>query len=365
MTDSSEEPKLGKTIIEDFKQGGLRQGLVNDFNDLREFYLDDQVKEKYAHMGWFRWFFLTLRLLKILFLRLTPARRIFLIIGLALVILADPVRYNGENVSVSANTDILGSLIILFILMLELKDKLLAKNELAAGRAVQLALMPKISPEVPGWQFWLFTRPANDVGGDLVDFIELGKNKFGIALGDVTGKGLGAALFMAKIQAIVRALVHDYSSLAEFAAKLNHIFHRDSLQTSFASLIYLELAADSDLIRLLNAGHMPPIRIHQDQIEELPKGGPALGIIASSQYSEQTLTLNPNDILFLYSDGLTEACNPTGEFLGEKRLFDLLAQFRHLPASELGEKILASVDLFKGENRIQDDISIAVLKRLG
>lgn len=365
MTDSSEEPKLGKTIIEDFKQGGLRQSLINDFKDLRDFYLDEKVKAKYARMGWFRWFFLAAWLLKILFLRLTPARRIFLIIGLILVVIADPVRYNGENVNVSANTDILGSLVILFILMLELKDKLLAKNELAAGRAVQLALMPEISPVVAGWQIWLFTRPANDVGGDLVDFIDLGKNNYGIALGDVTGKGLGAALFMAKIQATVRALVHDYASLSEFAAKLNHIFHRDSLQTSFASLVYLEMTADSSLIRFLNAGHMPPIWISQDQIQELPKGGPGLGILANSSYTEQTLNLNRNDVLVLYSDGLTEACNPTGEFFGDKRLFDLLAQFRNLPAFELGEKILASVDQFKGDSRILDDISIAVLKRLG
>lgn len=365
MKNDKNEPKLGKTILDDLKKGGLKQSLISDFNDLKEFYLNDDRKAKYAQMGWLRrWFYLTIWLLKTLFLRLTPIRRILLIIGLILVVISDSVEFNSNQVSTSFNSDVIGSLMILFVLLLELKDKLLAKNELAAGRSVQLALMPESNPAVPGWQLWLYTRPANDVGGDLVDFIDLGEKNYAVALGDVTGKGLGAALFMAKIQAIIRALAPDFGALSEFGARLNRIFHRDSLQTSFASLLYLELTANSGLIRLLNAGHMPPIWVTHEQIQELSKGGPGLGILVNASYTEQKISLNRNDVLFLYSDGLTEASNPQGEFFGEKRLFDLLAQFRNLSAFELGQKILTAVDEFKGESRIQDDISIAVLKCL-
>src|SRR5512138_3275825 len=93
------------------------------------------------------------------------------------------------------------------VLMLELKDKLLARSELEAGRTVQLALMPDRPPVVPGWDIWLYSRSANDVGGDLVDYLQIDPQRLGVMLGDVAGKGLPAALLMAKLQATLRALV--------------------------------------------------------------------------------------------------------------------------------------------------------------
>jgi len=122
---------------------------------------------------------------------------------------------------------------------LELKDKLHAKTELEEGRSVQNALMPEENPKVDGWDIWLYTRPANDVGGDLLDFTKISENNYGISLGDVAGKGLSAALLMAKLQSTIRAIVPDYISLSEFGNKLNHIFCRDSLPKLFSSLIYI------------------------------------------------------------------------------------------------------------------------------
>jgi serine phosphatase RsbU (regulator of sigma subunit) len=117
-----------------------------------------------------------------------------------------------------------------------LKDKLLAHGELESGRAVQRAMIPEQAPLVPGWNLWLFTRSANEVGGDLVDFLRMNGDRFGIAIGDVAGKGLGAALFMVKIQATLRALTPDHDSLTDLASKLNRICPRWNA-TKFASLL--------------------------------------------------------------------------------------------------------------------------------
>lgn len=360
------EPKLGKTLREDFKRGDFKRTVSRDFKELKEFFLDDQRRNRLTKMGWFkRWFFMTAWLLKSLFLKLTPARRLLLLAGVLLILISRSATFQGENVQVNSNTGIAGGLLILFVLMLELKDKLLAHQELETGRAVQRALMPDESPIVSGWSLWLFTRPANDVGGDLVDFQRMDENRFGVALGDVAGKGLGAALFMAKLQATLRALAPDFRSMSGLGAKLNQIFYRDGIANKFASLAYLEFQPDSDFVRVLNAGHFPPIAIRENgAIEEMPKGTMALGISADANYGEQQIELAKGDLLLIYSDGVTEARNTDGEFFGEQRLRDLLPALAGLSPKQTGAKLLAEVDRFVGDARANDDLSLVVLKRV-
>jgi serine phosphatase RsbU (regulator of sigma subunit) len=349
-----EETRFWKTIRDDLHSGNFIETFRRDVKELKEYYLDDARRDELQKKGRFKRFFLTgWWILKIFFLRLTSLRRILLLIGLVLLV------QNGNN----NNHSLLGGLIILFILMLELKDKLLAHHELAEGHAVQEALMPERSPAVPGWQLWLFTRPANEVGGDLVDFLKISEQRFGVALGDVVGKGLGAALFMAKLQATLRAIIPDDNSLAHLGEKINRIFHRDTLRSSFASLAYLEITANSGSVRLLNAGHMPPVILRNGQVEELPTGGPALGLLPEADYSEQTLELSRGELLLIYSDGLTEARNEAGDFFGEARLLNIFSQSAGRSAGETGEALLAQVDYFIGSAKPHDDLSLIVLKR--
>lgn len=356
----NEEPKLGKTVLEDLRRGDFRKTISRDFRELKEFYLNEDRKKRLKDMGCFkRWFFITIWLLKSLFFKLTPVRRILLVIGLLFLIL----HYSGNDIQ-SNNINVVGGLILLFVLMLELKDKLLARNELQAGRSVQFALMPDKNPKVPGWQLWIFTRPANEVGGDLVDFLQINKSKFGVALGDVAGKGLGAALFMAKLQATLRALAPDFKSLAALGAKINEIFYRDGIPNSFASLVYIELQSGSGSLRVLNAGHMPPIVLKGTEIAEMPKGEPALGILPDTTYSEQNIELQGGELLVVYSDGLTDAQNEKGEFFEDMRLFEFLAKSGKLSAREAGEKLLKEIDNFNGDSGVNDDISLVILKRL-
>lgn len=354
-----ENPRFWRTVKSDVREGGHFRTLARDFKEIREFYLDDARKARLARMGSLkRWFVQAWWLLKMMFFRLSSTRRLLLLLGIILIM----TRITVDNTN--SDSPLLGLLLLLFVLMLELKDKLLARDELAEGRAIQYALMPETSPKVPGWELWLYTRPANDVGGDLLDFLPISPQRFGIAIGDVMGKGLGAALFMAKLQATLRAVAADFESLAALGEKINRIFQRDGLPNRFASLSYLEITPGSRRVRILNAGHQPAIAIRKDNIEEMSKGGMALGLSAQARYGEQQIDLAPGDLLLIYSDGLTEACNESGQFFGDERLLALLPQFAGQSATDTGKKLLETVNRFIGDARPHDDLTLAVLRRM-
>jgi sigma-B regulation protein RsbU (phosphoserine phosphatase) len=302
-------------------------------------------------------------LLKNLILNLSPARRLFLVVSLWMSIQA---AYTFSMGSGRVNVDLraLGFLLLLLVLMLELKDKLMARNELEVGRKVQIALLPDCNPTLSGWDLSLFTRPANEVGGDMVDYLRIDESRLGVALGDVSGKGLGAALLMAKLQATLWALATDFSSLAELGARANGILCRDGLPGSFATLVYLELGPDSGQVRVLNAGHLPPITVQSGRLETLPPVATPLGALPGSVYTEQRVEIEPGGFLLVYSDGLTEARNKEGEFFGEERLRALLPGIRGLSAGDVGSRLLAEVERFVGEERYSDDLSLAILRRL-
>ncbi len=345
-----------EALLEDLRSGHLQHTLRQDLKETYHFYLDDASRDELSAMGQVKRF-LTAGwwLLKSLFFKLTPLRRLMLVASLFLVL-------NGTG----GDTGFLyaGFLVLLLTLALELKDKLLAQDELASGRDVQLALMPEGNPALPGWETWLFTRPANDVGGDLVDYLERDGGRLGLALGDVAGKGLPAALLMARLQATIRALAPAHTDLADLGRTLNYIFRRDGLSNRFASLVYLELNAHDGHVRVLNAGHFPPLVIRRDSIEEMARGATAIGLMADPPYVEQHVDLAPGDLLVVYSDGVTEARNAYGWFFDEDRLHTLLPGLRGLTAEAAGKAILAAVDGFTGPARPSDDLSLIVLRRL-
>ena len=349
---------MAKSSDKNRKKEGFFDTVRKEFQELKESFLDDNQKTRLKKMNWFnRGFYIFGWLLKALFLKLTRVRRILLIVGIVVLFAGDGDSQNGGN------SPIIGILLLLFVLMLELKDKLLARDELKAGRAVQDALLPESNPEVPGWDIWLFTRPANDVGGDLVDYMNIAENRYGLSLGDVAGKGLPAALFMAKLQATLRAMAPDYKSLSKFCTKINEIFCRDGLPDKFASLVYAELESNKNEVKLVNAGHLPPIILKGNKIEEMPKGGPALGLTPKAGYTEHKIDLQKGDLFIICSDGLTEARNEQGDFWGNEKLLTLLPEIKRLKAEEIGERLLTEVDHFIGDAKIHDDLSLIILKR--
>lgn len=361
---SPNEPRLGDTFREDLRRRDLWRTFRREIRDLRTFYIDEEKQSRLDQMGWLkRWLYFLGWILKSMLLKLTPVRRLLMFLGIFLLVMGETIHIDGSSVR-TENWSLMGGVILVFVLMLELKDKLLARNELEAGRQIQRALMPHSQPDVPGWSIWLFSKPANEVGGDLVDFLQFSKQRSFLVLGDVSGKGLSAALLMAKLQSTVRAIATTDRSIKKLAGRINQIFHRDSLRNMFASLLYSEINFRTGKITFSNAGHLPPLLISKKSIKEMPKGEPAIGLAEGTKYSERSLMLKKGDIFFAYSDGVIEARNDFGTFYSKERLFDLLHTVRDLSAPEVGETILSSIDQFVNEAHTNDDISIIILKRM-
>ena len=367
---SSAGPQIHKVVLEDLRSGDLRRSLRRDFRELYDFYIDEEKRTRLAAMGRVqRWFFVAWWLVRGMILKLTPVRRLMLLLAFVLLIIGPDLllrtgrQPDGEGLFFSVNFPSIAFVLVFVILMLELKDKLLAHDELKAGRVVQLALLPTEQPRLSGWTVELFTRPANDVGGDLVDHMGVRDGRLGVVLADVAGKGLAAALLMAKLQATVRALAPEPESLAELAARVNRIIHRDGLSNRFATLIYFELSPDSGLVRMVNAGHIPPVVLRHAGVEKLGPTSLPLGIRDDENFVEQRLELAPGEALLAFSDGLTEARNAAGEFFGERKLDEAFPLLRGLAPDAVARWLVAEVERFAGERRLDDDLSLVVLRR--
>jgi sigma-B regulation protein RsbU (phosphoserine phosphatase) len=353
-----------RQLWDEVRRTGLKRTISKTFLDLQEFYLGTVSRDRLRGMRKVRRaIYLVAWLLKSLFLKLTPARRVLLALSFVLMWQATSFESRGNGPQISIHFPFLGILTLLLILMLELKDKLLAREELEAGRSVQRALMPDTSPAIRGWDVWLFTRSANDVGGDLVDYVPLGERRYAFALGDVAGKGLPAALLMAKLQSTLRALAADEDSLADLGRKMNRILCRDGLPNRFATLVYLDVGEESGCVRVMNAGHPPPLVLRGAALEELPNGAMALGMMPDALFSEQRVDLANGDALIVFSDGLTEAMNGGDEFFGDERLRARLPGLAGMSARDIGSRVIAAVDAFVGDARPHDDLSLVVLRR--
>lgn len=365
------EPPLFQTLTSDVgrvtadvMKRGVRREFDSTLAGLETFYLSEEERQRLTKMRAVRRMLHRLAwLVKSLLMRLTPARRVLLALAIVLVVSGmQRVEVGTVRVSFPVSRAI-GDMLLFVLVMLELKDKLLARDELEAGRKVQIALMPERSPAVTGWDLWLYTEPANDVGGDLIDHLQIDAGHHRVTLGDVAGKALPAALLMVKLQATLRALVPQFDSFSELGAALNRILVRDGLPNRFATLVHLVLTSDSGEVRLLNAGHMPPLVVRGPTIEEMPRGSTALGLMPDASFDEQRVELSAGDVIVVYSDGITEAMNVSGEFFGDERLRAGIQETAGQPVAAIGARILESLATFVGEAAPYDDVSLVVLRR--
>jgi serine phosphatase RsbU (regulator of sigma subunit) len=356
---------LGRTVLADLRQAGVPRSLWRDLKSIRRFYLDDDKRARLTQMGWLRrtfWQFAWI--LREMLLRLSPPRRLLTLVSLVFFVMG-PTTFVTGMWTWEVNLRVWGFVLLFLVLMLELKDELLARDEIEVAREVQLGLLPDHAPEIPGWDVWLYTRPANHVGGDVVDAFRVDGERVGIALGDVAGKGLGAALLAAKLQATVRALAPACDGLDDLAGSVNEIMARDSLPNRFSTMAYVELPADGSKVELFNAGHCPPkILRRQGAVETLAAGGLPLGIDAAERFREFPVSLAPGDALVIYSDGLSEARRQSDDAMfGEGPLEHVFAELRNLDAERIGRRLLRAVDEFVGGERLEDDLSLVVLRR--
>ena len=355
---SREDTGFFRTIHADLRSGDLRQTIGRDYTSLRDYALSEGQRRQLPGMSTLRrWFVVPWWILKRLFFALTPARRLLVLVGSLLIIASHQTGEHQNGIALA------GALLLMFVLLLELKDKLAAREELDAGHAVQKALQPEESPRFPGWDLWLFTRPANEVGGDLVEFLRLEHGRGAVAIADVAGKGLRAALLAAKVQTMLRTLAPAAANPAALGTGLNAAFARETLPGVFTSLLYIEVEQNSPGIRILNAGHLPPALFSGAGGRSLEKGGAALGLMPAAVYAEQHATLAPGEFLVAWSDGAIEATNSPGEQYGEDRLHRTILEHQTLPARELGRHLMQSIDRFATGQSPVDDISFVILKQ--
>jgi len=236
------------------------------------------------------------------------------------------------------------------------------KRELISAAAVQRHLLPE-SPELEGLDIAAHNLPALEVTGDYYDFIPIDEQKFGIAIADVSGKGMAAALLMSGLRANLRAIVKPDVSVSEVISQINDSVHADTTPEKFITMIYGLLDAENLTFSYCNAGHNYPIlyRAQSKQLEILEEGGLIAGVMPGVSYEPECLSLESGDVLLLYTDGITEAENTAEEYFGTERLGQLVRENSSLNAQQLIQSIYSKVKDFCVGN-LHDDATLVVIK---
>jgi sigma-B regulation protein RsbU (phosphoserine phosphatase) len=236
----------------------------------------------------------------------------------------------------------------------------LQEEDFQKAREIQEGLLPKQIAQVRGYQVTGIWQPALSVGGDYYDVIPLGDSSLGMAIADVVGKGVSAALLMANLQAAVRAFASNGEDPAQVCDKLNGVMCSNVASGKFITMFYCVLDAARRRLSYCNAGHSPPILLHGDSVSRLEEGGALLGVFRDWHYEQRVVDLQAGDRILMFTDGLSEAENLAGQEFGEDRLIDTFRQLRGLPAAEIQTRVLETVRDFCADN-FRDDATLLVI----
>jgi len=239
------------------------------------------------------------------------------------------------------------------------------KQEMHVAKDIQQGMLPRKSIERPRMEVSGFNRPCDETGGDYFDFIPMPDKRLGVVIGDVSGHGIGAALFMTTARALLRAFTYKAADPAEVLGEVNLFLERDMPPGSFMSLFFGEVNTRTGALRYASAGHCPVILFRKKTatFEELCKTGPALGLIEGITYRiGETPPLQPGDILFLYTDGLPEAMSPEKELFEMDRVRNLIAGLQERDSQEIVNQFVRAVTEFTKRDVFEDDLTMVVVK---
>jgi phosphoserine phosphatase RsbU/P len=250
------------------------------------------------------------------------------------------------------------------ILHREIVEKHRIDQQLRIAREVQAALLPATDPVVTGWDIAGTNVPSWEIGGDYYDYLRQPDGSLGLAIADVSGKGVPAALIMATFRAALRAQQPRSASIEQIAARLNRIL-LDSMDASrFVTAVFGLLDTHEGVFSYVNCGHIPPLVLRASRpADVLPSGGPALGMWAGAPFECQRVTIAAGDSLVLYTDGVVEVMNAVEEQFGVERLEDVLRANRDEPARGMVQAVVDATRSFAGRQIYEDDFTIVVLKR--
>lgn len=262
-------------------------------------------------------------------------------------------------------------------LILEVKEKEKLESELVIAREVQAQLYPKKMPHLPTLELLGYCNPAREVSGDYFDFITVDARQTALAIGDVSGKGISAALLMAAVQASLRAQLAFEGALPEegelrgrlvstarLVAMLNNQLHQITSAEKFASFCLGVYDEPTGRFLYTNAGHLPPILIRQGEPMRLATSGMVLGVLPDTLYDQSLVELRPGDLLAAFSDGITEPENEYGEEFGENRLIDLLVRNSRKPLEELSNLVMDTVTEWAKFPDQRDDMTLLLARRV-
>lgn len=305
-------------------------------------------------------------------MKLSPARRVLLLIALVLIIVQPQFQWGTHD---EANFQLggFGALILFVLLALELADRVTMKRDLEIAREIQQWLVPSQPPFVPGFDIAFATRPQNTVAGDYYDVFlrpvtDGQKAPLLVVVADVAGKSVPAALLMATFQASLRALAATPESLDEIAAGLDRYARAHSLGgLRFTTAFLAEIDPDTREMRYINAGHNDPIlRRTTGEIERLTTGGVPFGVPLPDDhdhtYTTGRVQLGIGDLLFVFTDGVIEAIDASGQEFSEARLLPIVRSAPPESAADTVRRVMGEVNVFAGQARQHDDITCLALR---
>ena len=234
--------------------------------------------------------------------------------------------------------------------------------ELSFALEVQRALFPRQLPDGRGLEFSAVCIPARGISGDYYDVMQLPDGRLALAVADISGKGISAAILMANLQAVLRTITQTARSPREVCSALNHHLHQVTDAAKFATFFYAEWNNSERRLSYVNAGHHPPIMLGSNCGKRLEVGGFPLGLFCDAEFQTGELTLEPGDLLVLYSDGITEAESPAGEEFGEHRLQEAIETHCAKPLLEIQASVLEAVRDWSSNGEPQDDMTLLIVK---
>ncbi len=338
--------------------------------DARDSYqLYSQEVNHAAHAGESRskrWWRIASGLFWAMMMKLTPGRRVLLLIALVLLLLPGiDISKGGQEFKFdTGDSEFFAGIVLIVLLALELSDRVAMKRDLEIAREIQSWLMPSTAPSVPGVDIAFASRPANTVAGDYYDVFFRPNGRLLMVVADVAGKSVPAALLTATLQASLRTLAALPGSLAELVSQVNRYSCEQSVHgRRFTTAFLAELEPATGALTYVNAGHnWPVLRRASGAIERLEAGGLPLGIDASLTYPFGATALASGDLLLIFTDGLVEAEDNQAREYGEQRLLPVLKVLQNTTAAEALTGIMSSVDAFVGLTRQHDDITCLVLR---
>jgi phosphoserine phosphatase RsbU/P len=329
---------------------------------------DVNWEEVEALPHWRRPFFIAKQFFWALMMKLSPARRVLLLVALTLFVLSSG-RVRIDDFVLDAKFEWLSALLLLLLLSLELADKVIMKRDLEIAREIQTWLVPSQPPEVPGGDIAFATRPQNSVAGDYYDAFyptvsAAEGGKLMLVIADVAGKSVPAALLMATMQASLRTVAGEDAPLDILVPRLNRYacaYSLDGRRFTTAVLGHYEHATGN--LTYVNAGHNAPVvRRANGTLEELDKGGLPLGIESHAPYETGHTCLRPGDVLIFFTDGCIEAFNAAGDEFGNLRWLAVIRALPNGTAQESLHYLMRQVDEFVGATRQADDITCMIFR---